>query len=325
MDDLFLNLFSMLASSIRMATPLIFAAMGGILAERSGTVDIGLEGKMLASAFASASVASLAQSLWLGVAAGMGVAVLMSLLHGVATIRYRGDQVVSGLALNFLASGLTLVLGQAWFEQGGQTPMLADEQRFTPIHLPGAAYLADHVPVLGPFYATVVSGHTILVYVAFVLVGLMVFLLGRTRFGLRLRAVGEEPNAVDTAGISVPRLRYQALLGTGLLCGLAGAYESMSQNAGFSREMTAGGGYIALAAMIFGKWRPVPAMLACLLFGLLSALEARLQGQSLPWIGELPTQVFQVLPYVLTVVLLAGFIGRAVPPKAIGRPYVKER
>ena len=325
MDDLFLNLFSMLASSIRMATPLIFAAMGGILAERSGTVDIGLEGKMLASAFASATVASLTLSLWLGVAAGMGVAVLMSLLHGVATIRYRGDHVVSGLALNFLASGLTLVLGQAWFEQGGQTPMLADEQRFTPIHLPGAAYLAAHVPVIGPFYETVVSGHTILVYVAFVLVGLMVFLLGRTRFGLRLRAVGEEPNAVDTAGISVPGLRYQALLGTGLLCGLAGAYYSMSQNAGFSREMTAGGGYIALAAMIFGKWRPVPAMLACLLFGLLSALEARLQGQSLPWIGELPTQVFQVLPYVLTVVLLAGFIGRAVAPKAIGRPYVKER
>jgi len=325
MDDLFLNLFSMLASSIRMATPLIFAAMGGILAERSGTIDIGLEGKMLASAFASASVASLTHSLLLGLATGMAVAVLMSLLHGVATIRYRGDQVVSGLALNFLASGLTVVLGQAWFEQGGQTPMLEDAQRFTPIHWPGAEFLADHVPVLGPFYKTVVSGHTVLVYGAFVSVGLMVFLLGRTRFGLRLRAVGEEPNAVDTAGISVPGLRYQALLGTGLLCGLAGAYYSMSQNAGFSREMTAGGGYIALAAMIFGKWRPVPAMLACLLFGLLSALEARLQGQSLPWIGELPTQVFQVLPYVLTVVLLAGFIGRAVPPKAIGKPYVKER
>jgi simple sugar transport system permease protein len=325
MDDLILNLFSMLASSIRMATPLILAAMGGILAERSGTVDIGLEGKMLASAFASASVASLMNSLWLGLAAGMGVAVLFSLLHGVATIRYRGDHVVSGLALNFLASGLTLVLGQAWFEQGGQTPMLEDAQRFMPLHWPLANYLAEHVPVLGPFYKTVLSGHTILVYGAFVSVGLMVFLLGSTRFGLRLRAVGEEPNAVDTAGISVSMLRYQALLGTGLLCGLAGAYYSMSQNAGFSREMTAGGGYIALAAMIFGKWRPVPAMLACLLFGGLSALEVRLQGQSLPWVGELPTQVFQVLPYVLTVVLLAGFIGRAAPPKAIGRPYVKER
>lgn len=325
MEDLLLNLFSMLASTIRLATPLIFAAMGGILAERSGTVDIGLEGKMLVGAFAAATVASLVQTPWLGLAAGMAVAVAMSLLHGVATIRYKGDHVVSGMALNFLASGLTLVLGQAWFEQGGQTPMLSNEQRFTPIFLPGADYLAANVPVLGPFYKTVLSGHTILVYLAFVVVAAMVFLLGHTRFGLRLRAVGEEPNAVDTAGISVPLLRYQALIGTGLLCGMAGAYYSMSQNAAFAREMTAGGGYIALAAMIFGKWRPVQAMLACLLFGLLTALEARLQGQSLPWVGEVPTQVFQVLPYVLTVILLAGFIGKAVPPKAAGRPYVKER
>lgn len=325
MEEMLQSLFSVLASAIRLACPLVLAAMGGILAERSGTIDIGLEGKMLAGAFMAAAVASLSPSPWFGVAAAMGAAVLVSLLHGVATIRYKGDHVVSGMALNFMISGLTLVVGHAWFEKGGQTPTLESAQRFTPIELPMAAWAENHVPVLGNFYATVLSGHSVIVYLTVLIVVVMVVVLNQTRFGLRLRAVGEEPNAVDTAGISVSRLRYLALVGAGLLCGLAGAYMSTAQNAGFSKEMTAGGGYIALAAMIFGKWRPVPAAGACLLFGLLTALEARLQGQSLPWVGEVPTQVFQILPYVLTVVLLAGWIGQAIPPKAIGRPYVKER
>jgi simple sugar transport system permease protein len=247
------------------------------------------------------------------------------MLHGVATIRYRGDQVVSGMALNFLALGLTMVLGQAWFEQGGQTPALSAAQRFTPINLPGAETWARQIPVLGDFYRIVLSGHSVLVYAAFAMPALLAFVLGHTRFGLRLRAAGEEPNAVDTAGVSVAGVRTLALTATGMLCGAAGAYISTAQNAAFSRDMTAGSGYIALAAVIFGKWRPLPVLGACLLFGLLTALEARLQGQSLPGLGTIPPQVFQVLPYVLTVVLLAGFIGKATPPKALGRPYVKER
>lgn len=325
MEDIWLMVLSTAASAIRLACPLVLAAMGGILAERSGIVDIGLEGKMLAGAFAAATLASQLGSPWLGLVGGMAAGVALSMLHGVATIRYRGDQVVSGMALNFFALGLTMVLGQAWFEQGGQTPALDAAQRFTPIDLPGAETWARQVPVLGDFYRIVLSGHSVLVYAAFVLPALISFVLGHTRFGLRLRAAGEEPNAVDTAGVSVAGVRTLALVATGMLCGAAGAYISTAQNAAFSRDMTAGSGYIALAAVIFGKWRPQPVLGACLLFGLLTALEARLQGQSLPGLGTIPPQVFQVLPYVLTVVLLAGFIGKATPPKALGRPYVKER
>ena len=325
MEDTLLNLFSILASTIRMACPLVLAAMGGILAERSGIVDIGLEGKILAGAFAGAALSSQAQSPWIGLMGGMGVAIALSLLHGVATIRYKGDHVVSGIAINFLASGLTVVLGQAWFEQGGQTPTLLETQRFAPIQLIPADGTLAQIPVIGPLLRTVISGYPILVYLTVLVVVLMVLLLGHTRFGLRLRAVGEEPNAVDTAGISVARLRYLALIGTGALCGAAGCYLSMAQNASFTREMSAGGGYIAIAAVIFGKWRPLPVAGACLLFGFLTAMEARFQGQEWPLIGQVPTQVFQILPYVLTVILLAGFIGRAVAPKAIGKPYVKER
>ncbi|MFT4191988.1 MAG: ABC transporter permease [Comamonas sp.] len=325
MEDFWLLLLNTLASAIRLGCPLILAAMGGILAERSGIVDIGLEAKMLAGAFAAAAVAWLSGSPWPGLLAGMAAGVAFSLLHGLATIRYRGDQVVSGMALNFIALGLTMVLGQAWFEQGGQTPPLEEAQRFTPIILPGAQGWAQQVPVLGDFYRIVLSGHSWLVYAAFALVPLLTFVLGQTRFGLRLRAAGEEPNALETAGVSVAGVRLLALVAAGVLCGAAGAYISTAQNAGFGRDMTAGSGYIALAAVIFGKWRPQPVLWACLLFGLMTALEARLQGQSLPGLGTIPTQVFQVLPYVLTVILLAGFIGKATPPKALGRPYVKER
>ena len=169
------------------------------------------------------------------------------------------------------------------------------------------------------------SGHSVPVYVAFLAVPLAAWTLYRTRFGLRLRAVGENPLSVDTAGISVAGLRYRAVICAGVLCGIAGAYLSIAQSAGFIRDMTAGKGYIALAALIFGKWRPLPAMGACLLFGLLDAVAIRLQGTPLPGIGEVPVQFIQALPYLLTVILLAGFIGRAIPPKAIGIPFAKER
>lgn len=216
------------------------------------------------------------------------------------------------------------MLGIAWFSQGGQTPALASEARFMPLQLPLTDALKN-IPGLGPFYIDVISGHNLLVYVALIAVPITWWVVYKTRFGLRLRAVGENPLAVDTAGISVSRLRYIAVMVAGALCGIAGTYLAIAQNAAFAREMTAGQGYIALAAMIFGKWKPLPAMLACLMFGFLDAVSIRLQGIELPVVGEVPVQLIQALPYILTVVLLAGFIGRAVAPKAIGVPFSKER
>ncbi|MPZ10123.1 MAG: ABC transporter permease [Kiloniellaceae bacterium] len=324
MADFLLNLLLIFDATLRVATPLVFAAMAGLFSERSGIIDISLEGKMLAAAFAAAATAAVTGSAWLALGAGIAVSVVLALLHGFACITHRGDQVVSGVAINILVSGLTVVLGTAWFARGGQTPSVSQDARFRPITLPGAEALAD-VPVIGALYSELISGHNLLVYLAFAAVPLTWWVVYRTRFGLRLRAVGENPGAVDTAGISVAFLRYRAVLCAGLLCGFAGTYLSIGQNAAFVREMTAGQGYIALAALIFGKWRPLPAMLACLMFGFLDAVAIRLQGVVVPVIGPIPVQLIQALPYVLTVVLLAGFIGRAVAPKAIGKAYVKER
>ncbi|HEY4162974.1 MAG TPA: ABC transporter permease [Dongiaceae bacterium] len=318
------TVFSIIAATIRVSTPLIFCAMAGLISERSGVIDIGLEGKMLGAAFAAAAVAALTGSAWAGLGAAIMVAVLMALLHGFACITHRGDQVVSGVAINIVASGLTAVLGNAWYQRGGETPQLDAAQRFMPLEFPGAAE-ATRLPVIGHIYGEILSGHSLLTYLAFLLVPGVSWLLFKSRFGLRLRAVGENPAVVDTAGISVAFLRYRAVMIGGVLCGFAGTYLAIAQNAGFLRDMTAGRGYIALAAMIFGKWRPVPSLLACLLFGFLDAGSSRLQGVKLAFIGELPVQLIQALPYALTVILLAGFIGKATPPKAIGRPYVKER
>ncbi|WP_419901530.1 ABC transporter permease [Kiloniella sp.] len=324
MDDLFLLLLSTLDSTLRVSAPLVLCAMAGIFSERSGIIDISLEGKLLGSAFAAAAVAAVSGSAIVGLCAAIVTSVLMAILHGFACITHRGNQVVSGLAINILASGLTVTLGGAWFHKGGQTPTLSGDARFSPITFPGAEALGD-IPVLGPIYSELLSGHNLLVYVAFLAVPVTWWILYKTRFGLRLRAVGENPQAVDTAGISVTFLRYRSVVIAGILCGIAGAYLSTGQNAAFGKEMSAGQGYIALAAMIFGKWKPVPGLLACMLFGFLDAMAVRLQGVKLPGIGEIPVQFMQALPYVLTVVLLAGFIGKAVAPKAIGRPYVKER
>jgi simple sugar transport system permease protein len=311
-------------STVRLAVPLLFAALAGLYSERSGVFDIGLEGKMLAGAFAAGAVASLAGSAWAGLAAAVVVSTAMALLHGFASITHRGNQIVSGVAINILAAGLTALLGATWFHEGGRTPQLGNDARFAPIDLPFAASL-EATPVLGPVYTEVVSGHSILVYMAFLAVPVTWFVLYRTRFGLRLRAVGENPHAVDTAGISVTRARYMAVAICGVLCGFAGAYLAIAQSAGFIRDMTAGKGFIALAALIFAKWQPVNALFACLLFGFLDAAAIRLQGTPIPGIGVVPVQFIQAVPYVLTVVLLAGFIGRAVPPRAGGIPYVKVR
>ena len=324
MDDVLTLSLSTLAATFRMATPLILCAMAGLFSERSGIIDIGLEGKMLAGAFAAATVAVVTGSPLLALLAAITTAILLALVHGFACITHRGDQVVSGVAINITAAGLTVVLGHAWFGRGGNTPDLSPEQRFMPIALPGADALRD-VPVIGPIYFYILSGHSILTYAAVALVPLVWFVLYRTRFGLRLRAMGEAPAVVDTAGISVTRLRYSAVMLAGLLCGVAGAFLSISQNATFQKEMTAGRGFIALAAMIFGKWRPWPAFFACLLFGFLDAIAIRLQGVAVPGFGQVPVPLIQALPYLFTIVLLAGFIGRAVAPKALGLPYIKER
>jgi simple sugar transport system permease protein len=320
----FTTVIYLLGATIRVSTPLIFCAMAGLISERSGVIDIGLEGKMLAAAFAAAVVAALTGSAWEGLAAAVVVAAMLSLLHGFACITHRGDQVVSGVAINIIVSGLTVVLGNAWYHRGGETPQLEATQRFMGVLFPGTENIS-HVPLLGSLYLKVISGQSLLTYIAFLLVPAVAWLLYRSRFGLRLRAVGENPAVVDTAGISVDFLRYRAVILGGILCGFAGAYLAIAQNAGFQRDMTAGRGYIALAAMIFGKWKPLPALYACLLFGFLDAGAPLLQGVKIYGNTELPVQLIQALPYALTVILLAGFIGKAIPPRAIGRPYVKER
>ena len=322
--DYFDIFVSILGSTIRLSIPLLFTALAGLFSERAGIFDIGLEGKMLAAAFASAVAAYVTGSAWLGLLAGIGVSIAFSLVHGFASITNRGNQIVSGVALNFVAMGLTVVLGQAWFGQGGRTPQVSGDARFPPIILPGADAMRE-VPIIGPLYANVISGNNILTYMAFAAVPLAWWVLFRTRFGLRLRAVGENPGAVDTAGISVAWMRYRAVIVAGFLCGFAGTYLAIAQSAAFINNMSAGKGYIALAALIFAKWRPVPVMFACLLFGFLDAVANFMQGKSLPVIGEVPVQIFQALPYILTIILLAGFIGVARAPKAGGVPYVKER
>jgi ABC-type uncharacterized transport system permease subunit len=297
------QILSLLDSTVRLATPLLLAALGGLFAERSGIVDIGLEGKMLGAAFAAAAAAFVTGSAWLGLAAGVGASLALALLHGYVSITHNGNQVVSGTAINILVAGLAPTLGLAWFHEGGATPALSQGARFAPN----------------------LGGHSIFTWIACASVPLVALVLYRTRFGLRLRAVGENPHAVDSAGVPVAALRYAALVWTGVFCGFAGACLSTSLNNGFVRDMTAGRGFLALAALIFGKWRPLPTLLACLLFAFADAAQARLQGAALPLVGVVPVQLIQALPYILTVLLLAGFVGGANPPKAIGMPFSRSR
>ncbi|EPX81559.1 ABC transporter permease [Litoreibacter arenae] len=319
----YLTVLQILDSGLRLATPLLFACLAGLFSERAGIFDIGLEGKMLISAFFSAATAFSTGSVWLGLLAGIASSLVLSGIHGLASITFRGNQLISGVAINFLASGLTVLIGLSWFKLGGQTPALQGNARFQSIDLPLADSLSG-VPILGPLYSEVLSGHTFLVYIALLCVPLTWYILFRTRFGLRLRAVGENPAAVDTAGVSVVGLRYAAVAICGVLCGLAGAYLATGLGASFVKEMTAGRGFIALAALIFAKWRPWYALYATMLFGLLEAISNRYPSLDLG-IVTLPSQFMQALPYILTVVILAGFVGKATPPRAGGEPYVKER
>jgi ABC-type uncharacterized transport system permease subunit len=315
---------ALLASTLRVSTPLIFCALAGLFSERSGVVDIGLEGKMLFAAFAAGAMGASYESTTLALLVAMAVGVVLSWMHGLACVSHRGDQVVSGVAINIIAAGMTVVLGIAWFAQGGQTPAVSNVVRIQPV-FPTFMETAREIPFVGTVIGDGLLSHNMLVYLAVVLVPAVWWVLFRTRFGLRLRAVGENPQMVDAAGVSVVGLRYIALTLNGMLCGLAGSYLVLAQSANFSANMTAGRGFMALAALIFGRWHPVKALWACLLFGFLDAVAIRLQGVRLPVVGEVPVQAIQALPYVLTVVLLAGFIGKAVAPQALGKPYLKER
>jgi ABC-type uncharacterized transport system permease subunit len=328
-------------------------------------------------------------SVWVGLLAGIGISVVLSIIHGIASITFKGNQLISGVAINFFAAGLTVVIAQGWFAQGGRTPSLPKEARFNDLDFPGALSRMRDKMQASPgmqFYSEFVSGHSILVYLGLLAVPLSWWILYQTRFGLRLRAVGEAPEAVDTAGISVVRLRFSAVVICGILCGIAGAYLSTAVQAGFTKDMTANRGFIALAALIFAKWRPWYALGACLLFGLFFAIDIRFSNIQLQviWIMMLllgcaaaltiyavrrekidvivlggfsavlaavaftalfatasadgisvfaalwetvkvPSQLIQSLPYLFVVVVLAGFVGKAIPPRAGGQPYVKER
>ena len=320
----FLVFLQLLDSSLRLATPFLLACLAGLFSERAGIFDIGLEGKMLAGAFCAAAVAATTGSAWAGLAAGTGISIVLAILHGFASITLRGNQLISGVAINFLAAGMTVLVGQSLFRLGGQTPQLKGDARFTEISLPLADSL-QNIPLIGPVYHDLVSGHNVIVYMALFAVPLTWWVLFRTRFGLRLRAVGENPGAVDTAGISVVLLRYQAVIICGILCGISGAYLSLGTSAaGFVKDMSAGKGFIALAALIFAKWQPLNALYACLLFGFLEAIGTKYQNVDVFGLFVLPVQFMQALPYILTVVILAGFVGKAIPPRAGGQPYVKE-
>lgn len=312
-----------LDSTLRLATPLLFACLAGLFSERAGIFDIGLEGKLLISAFFSAAMAFYSGSAWVGLASGIAAGVVFALIHGVASITFRGNQLISGVAINFLAAGMTVVIAQSFFRQGGRTPALVGDARFQRLDLPFADALRE-VPVIGTAYSQVLSGHSLLVYLGLLMVPATWWILYRSRFGLRLRAVGENPAAVDTAGVSVIRLRYSAVIITGILCGIGGAYLSTSLAAGFVKDMSAGRGFIALAALIFAKWRPLHALMAVLLFGALEAIANQFPNVNLGFI-TLPSQFMTALPYILTVVILAGFVGKAIPPRAGGEAYVKER
>jgi len=320
------DLILILDGTLRISVPFVLAAMGGIFAERSGVIDFGLEGKMLGGAFVAATVAHWTQSAWWGLLGSIGIGIIFSMMHGYACVTKRGNQVVSCVAINIFAMGLTVVLANAWFGMGGTTPQLPKEARFLPIELPFAEALRD-VPILGKIYYELISGHNILVYIAFLTVPLTAWVVFKSSFGLRLRATGENPLAVDTTGISVTKIRYQALLLNGMLGGMSGAYLSTAHLGFFVKDMSAGKGYLALAAMIVGNWRPFYAMFACLFFSILFAVKDK------PEISEIlkdlvPVNLLdsflEMSPYILTVVILAGFVGKAIAPKAIGQPFSKE-
>lgn len=314
---------SIVVSTIRNAPVLIFAAMAGLFAERSGVVDIGLEGKILASAFVSAGVAYTYQDPWIGIAAGILASCALALIQAFVSITQKGNQLVAGIAINIAMSGLTFVVAQYFFQQGGRTPDLG-EARLSTVVLPGSDAVAD-IPVLGWVWNNLIGGHSVLVYFAFALLPIVHWVLFHSRFGLRLRACGENPHAADAAGISVQRTRYTAMIIAGVLCSFSGAYLSIVQSGFFLRDMSAGAGYLALTALVFGNWRPLHTVLGCMMFGFFAAVQIQIEGIDLPVVGRIPGSLIQMIPYIVTVVVLAGLMAKSVAPKALGKPFVKSR
>jgi simple sugar transport system permease protein len=318
-----LHIASIVVSTIRNAPVLIFAALAGLFAERSGVIDIGLEGKILASAFASAAVAFVTKNPYYGVAAGVAVSVALAMIQAFVSITQKGNQLVCGIAINIAMSGLTFVLAQFFFQQGGRTPDLGDA-RLADVVLPGTAAL-ENIPFIGWLYGHVIGGHSVLVYLAFLLLPVVHWVVYHSRFGLRLRACGENPHAADAAGVSVEKTRYLSMLVAGVLCSFSGSYLAIVQSGFFLRDMSAGAGYLALTALVFGNWRPTHTVLGCLMFGFFGAVQIQIEGVDLPVVGRIPGSLIQMIPYVVTVIVLAGLMAKSVAPKAAGKPFVKSR
>jgi simple sugar transport system permease protein len=295
--------FALLFAGIRSATPLIFAALGGLFSERSGVINIALEGLMLAGAFTAAVVTFQTGNPYFGMLAGIVAGGVLALVYAIACIRFEADQVVAGMAINFLMIGLPALISGVIYDSTGSTPQIDKAFKL-------------------PMIANSVSYASIL---AFALVPICWYVLYKTPFGLRLRATGENPEAADAAGVNVIRLRYIAVVISGLLAAAGGAYLSIGQSSLFTKQMTAGRGFIALAALILAKWKPVPVLIACLFFGFMEALTIQIQGVlKLPSGEDIPVQFIEMIPYVLTIIVLAGFIGASRAPKALGIPYRKE-
>jgi len=292
-------------AALRMATPLILAALGGMFSERSGVVNIALEGILLTGAFASIVATWYTGDPWAGAFGGVLAGMLVALLHAVVTVTFRADQIVSGVAINLLAAGATQFLTWIIWGSSSNSPSVTGMAHWT---------LPESWGGFARVFNTVFGHYPPLVYVTLVIVVLSHVVLWRTRFGLRLRATGEHPEAVDTLGVHVRRMRYSGVILSGALAGLGGAFLALNTHQ-FVKNMSAGRGYIALAAMIFGRWNPVGAAAACLLFGYAEAVQMGLQGQ------HVPSQFVQMIPYVLTMVALVGVMGRARGPAAVGKPY----
>ena len=286
-------LTQLLASTLRVSTPLVFAALGGMFSERAGVINIALEGMLLVGALGAAVGTLATHSPWLGLVCGMGSGVALAAVHAFFSIRLQANQIVAGMAINLLAFGLTPFCCKLLYDATGSTPNIPVGERF------------QSAPI----------------YLSWVMVGVCWVIMTRTRAGLRASFAGENPEALDAAGIRVNLVRWLAVLASGALAGLGGASLSTFLASSFSRNMTAGRGFIALAALIFGKWRPVPAACACLLFGLADAVQIRLQNVVLWGKEPVPVQFIQILPYVVTVFVLAGFVGKSRAPKALGTVF----
>lgn len=285
----------LLASTLRVSTPLIFAALGGMFSERSGVINIALEGMMLIGAFAAAVGTLVAHSPWMGSACGMAAGVALAAVYALFVIRLRADQIVAGTAINMLAMGLTPFLCKILYDVTGSTPAIPIGERFQSAPL----------------------------YLSWALVVVCFLWMKYTPTGLWVSFAGEHPEALDAAGVRVNRVRWMAVLVSGALAGMGGASLSIFLSSSFSRDMTAGRGFMALAALIFGKWKPLPTALACLLFGFADAVQIRLQGVAVWGDKPIPVQFIQILPYLVTILVLAGFVGRSRSPKALGTPFQK--